>query len=138
MSSYHTMPDEHTRRRAEYDLDLAVRGILFSAVGTAGQRCTTLRRLIVHRSIKDEVVARVKAAYGKVRIGDPRKDNLVGPLIDKQSFDAMQGALAKARDEGGQVFGGERQLLVTFGELRQRIHCQAELDTTELVWTEER
>lgn len=92
------------------DLDLAVRGILFSAVGTAGQRCTTLRRLIVHRSIKDDVVARVKAAYGKVRIGDPRKDNLVGPLIDKQSFDAMQGALAKARDEGGQVFGGERQL----------------------------
>lgn len=92
------------------DLDLAVRGILFSAVGTAGQRCTTLRRLIVHRSIKDDVVARVKSAYGKVRIGDPRKDNLVGPLIDKQSFDAMQGALAKARDEGGQVFGGERQL----------------------------
>ncbi|BCJ04269.1 aldehyde dehydrogenase [Pseudomonas sp. RtIB026] len=92
------------------DLDLAVRGILFSAVGTAGQRCTTLRRLIVHRSIKDEVVARVKAAYAKVRIGDPRKDNLVGPLIDKQSFDSMQGALAKARDEGGQVFGGERQL----------------------------
>ncbi|CAI8779673.1 aldehyde dehydrogenase family protein [Pseudomonas soli] len=92
------------------DLDLAVRGILFSAVGTAGQRCTTLRRLIVHRSIKDDVVARVKAAYGKVRIGDPCKDNLVGPLIDKQSFDAMQGALAKARDEGGQVFGGERQL----------------------------
>ncbi|WP_434772993.1 L-piperidine-6-carboxylate dehydrogenase [Pseudomonas entomophila] len=92
------------------DLDLAVRGILFSAVGTAGQRCTTLRRLIVHRSIKDDVVSRVKAAYAKVRIGDPRQDNLVGPLIDKLSFDAMQGALAKARDEGGQVFGGERQL----------------------------
>ena len=96
------------------DLDLAVRGILFSAVGTAGQRCTTLRRLIAHRSVKDEVVARVKAAYAKVRIGDPRKDNLVGPLIDKQSFDAMQGALAKARDEGGQVFGGERQLSAEF------------------------
>jgi len=96
------------------DLDLAVRGILFSAVGTAGQRCTTLRRLIVHRSIKDEVVARVKAAYGKVRIGDPRENNLVGPLIDKQSFDAMQGALAKARDEGGQVFGGERQLATEY------------------------
>nr|WP_319527128.1 aldehyde dehydrogenase family protein [Pseudomonas laurentiana] len=92
------------------DLDLAVRGILFSAVGTAGQRCTTLRRLIVHRSIKDEVVARVKAAYGKVRIGDPRKDNLIGPLIDKQSFQAMQDSLARARDEGGIVFGGERQL----------------------------
>ncbi|GGU62668.1 aldehyde dehydrogenase [Pseudomonas laurentiana] len=92
------------------DLDLAVRGILFSAVGTAGQRCTTLRRLIVHRSIKDEVIARVKAAYGKVRIGDPRKDNLIGPLIDKQSFQAMQDSLARARDEGGIVFGGERQL----------------------------
>ncbi|UVL58558.1 aldehyde dehydrogenase family protein [Pseudomonas sp. B21-035] len=92
------------------DLDLAVRGILFSAVGTAGQRCTTLRRLIVHRSIKDEVVARVKAAYAKVRIGDPRKDNLVGPLIDKASFEGMQDALARARDEGGQVFGGERQI----------------------------
>ncbi len=92
------------------DLDLAVRGILFSAVGTAGQRCTTLRRLIVHRSIKDEVVARVKAAYAKVRIGDPREGNLIGPLIDKQAFSAMQNALAKARDEGGQVVGGERQL----------------------------
>ncbi|EPF67573.1 L-piperidine-6-carboxylate dehydrogenase [Pseudomonas syringae] len=92
------------------DLDLAVRGILFSAVGTAGQRCTTLRRLIVHRSIKDEVVARVKAAYAKVRVGDPREGNLIGPLIDQQAFSAMQNALTKARDEGGQVFGGERQL----------------------------
>ncbi|MCX5511884.1 aldehyde dehydrogenase family protein, partial [Pseudomonas sp. BJa3] len=75
----------------------------FYAVATAGQRCTTLRRLIVHRSIKDDVVARVIAAYGKVRIGDPRKDTLVGPLIVKNWFEAMQGALAKARDEGGQV-----------------------------------
>nr|WP_279653445.1 aldehyde dehydrogenase family protein [Pseudomonas morbosilactucae] len=92
------------------DLDMAVRAILFSAVGTAGQRCTTLRRLIVHRSVKDEVLARVKAAYAKVRIGDPRQDNLVGPLVDKQAFSAMQDALTRARDEGGQVFGGERQL----------------------------
>jgi aldehyde dehydrogenase (NAD+) len=92
------------------DLDLAVRGILFSAVGTAGQRCTTLRRLIVHRSVKDEVLARIKAAYAKVRIGDPRQDNLVGPLIDKQAFQSMQDALTRARDEGGTVFGGERQL----------------------------
>ncbi|MFF7707353.1 aldehyde dehydrogenase family protein [Pseudomonas sp. NPDC007930] len=92
------------------DLDLAVRGILFSAVGTAGQRCTTLRRVIAHHSIKNELINRVKAAYGKVRIGDPRENNLVGPLIDKASFDAMQGALSQARDEGGQVFGGERQL----------------------------
>ena len=92
------------------DLDLAVRGILFSAVGTAGQRCTTLRRVIVHSSIKDEVLARVKAAYGKVRIGDPRENNLVGPLIDKGAYQAMQDALTQARDEGGSVFGGERQL----------------------------
>ncbi|WP_437881843.1 L-piperidine-6-carboxylate dehydrogenase [Pseudomonas sp. LRF_L74] len=92
------------------DLDLAVRGILFSAVGTAGQRCTTLRRLIVHRSVKDEVVSRLKSAYAKVRIGDPRENNLVGPLMDKAAFAAMQDAIAKARDEGGQVFGGERQL----------------------------
>ncbi|UFH49301.1 L-piperidine-6-carboxylate dehydrogenase [Pseudomonas sp. KNUC1026] len=92
------------------DLDLAVRGILFSAVGTAGQRCTTLRRVIVHNSIRAELVERVKAAYGKVRIGDPRENNLVGPLIDKASFQAMQNALAQARDEGGAVFGGERQL----------------------------
>ena len=92
------------------DLDLAVRGILFSAVGTAGQRCTTLRRLIVHRSIKDEVLARLKSAYGKIRIGDPRDNNLVGPLMDRQAFDAMHSALGRARDQGGMVFGGERQL----------------------------
>lgn len=92
------------------DLDLAVRGILFAAVGTAGQRCTTLRRLIVHRSIQPEIVSRLKAAYSKVRIGDPRKDNLVGPLIDKASFDGMQSALSQAREQGGEVFGGERQL----------------------------
>lgn len=92
------------------DLELAVRAILFSAAGTAGQRCTTLRRLIVHRSVKDEVVARVKAAYGQVRIGDPREGSLVGPLIDKQAFSAMQDALTRARDEGGAVFGGERRL----------------------------
>ena len=96
------------------DLDLAVRGILFSAVGTAGQRCTTLRRLIVHRSIKEEVMTRLKAAYGKVRIGDPRADNLVGPLIDQAAFDAMQAALTRAREEGGKVFGGERRLAETF------------------------
>ncbi len=92
------------------DLDMAVRAILFSAVGTAGQRCTTLRRLIAHESVKDEIVARLKAAYAKVRIGNPLQGNLVGPLIDKQAFEAMQNALVKARDEGGQVFGGERQL----------------------------
>ncbi|PAU60638.1 aldehyde dehydrogenase family protein [Pseudomonas sp. PIC25] len=96
------------------DLDMAVRAILFGAVGTAGQRCTTLRRLIAHESVKDDIVARLKAAYSKIRIGHPLQGNLVGPLIDRQSFDAMQTALAKARAEGGQVFGGERQLEAQF------------------------
>ncbi len=96
------------------DLDMAVRAILFGAVGTAGQRCTTLRRLIAHESVKDDIVARLKAAYSKIRIGHPLQGNLVGPLIDRQSFDAMQTALAKASAEGGQVFGGERQLEAQF------------------------
>ncbi|SDL95351.1 aldehyde dehydrogenase family protein [Pseudomonas indica] len=96
------------------DLDMAVRAILFGAVGTAGQRCTTLRRLIAHESVKDDIVARLKAAYSKIRIGHPLQGNLVGPLIDRQSFEAMQNALTKARAEGGQVFGGERQLEAQF------------------------
>ena len=92
------------------DLDMVVRAILFSAVGTAGQRCTTLRRLIVHESIRDEVLARVKKAYANIRIGDPMQDSLVGPLIDAQAFDQMQSVLEKARAQGAAVFGGERQL----------------------------
>lgn len=92
------------------DLDLAVRAVLFSAVGTAGQRCTTLRRLIAHSSVKAEFVERLKAAYAKVRIGHPLEGNLVGPLIDKQSYENMQEALEQALSEGGKVFGGKRQL----------------------------
>ena len=92
------------------DLDLAIRGILFAAVGTAGQRCTTLRRLIVHSSIRDEVVARIKKAYASVSIGHPLEGNLVGPLIDQQSFDAMQSALERAKAADGVVTGGERVL----------------------------
>jgi aldehyde dehydrogenase (NAD+) len=89
------------------DLDMAVRAIVFSAVGTAGQRCTTLRRLIVHHSIKDEVVGRLVKAYGSLKVGDPREaDVLVGPLIDKKALDRMQGALDSARAEGGKVHGG--------------------------------
>ncbi|MBS3669569.1 L-piperidine-6-carboxylate dehydrogenase [Vreelandella boliviensis] len=90
------------------DLDMATRAILFSAVGTAGQRCTTLRRLIVHESIKDDVLARLKKAYQGVSIGNPLEGNLVGPLIDHQAFDAMQSVLAKAREHGANVFGGSR------------------------------
>ncbi len=92
------------------DLDLALRGILFSAVGTAGQRCTTLRRLFVHESIKDDILPRIKSAYETVSIGHPLEGNLVGPLIDEDSFNNMQAALKKARDAGGTVTGGERVL----------------------------
>jgi aldehyde dehydrogenase (NAD+) len=91
------------------DLDLAVRAITFAAVGTAGQRCTSLRRLVVHRSLHDTVLSRLRAVYGSVRVGDPLADGtLVGPLIDAAAFDGMQAALAQARAEGGTVFGGER------------------------------
>lgn len=89
------------------DLDMAVRGIVFSAVGTAGQRCTTLRRLIVHKSIKTELVEKLKAAYASLPIGDPREDStLIGPLVDQGALEAMQSALASAKAEGGVVFGG--------------------------------
>lgn len=91
------------------DLEMAVRAILFSAVGTAGQRCTSLRRLIVHESVRDEVVERVKKAYANVSIGDPMQGNLVGPLVDEGAFDQMQAVLASAREMGARVFGGERQ-----------------------------
>ena len=93
------------------DLDLAVRAILFAAVGTAGQRCTSLRRLIVHADVREELLARLKAAYAEVTVGDPfAEKTLVGPLIDRAAFDAMQSALKQARKEGGAVSGGDRQL----------------------------
>ena len=93
------------------DLDLAVRAILFSAVGTCGQRCTSLRRLIVHESVKDEVLARVGKAYRSVQIGSPLEaDTLVGPLVDAGAYRGMQSALERARAEGGKVEGGERVL----------------------------
>lgn len=90
------------------DLDLAVRAIVFSAVGTAGQRCTSLRRLIVHESIRDDLVARLQAAYRSLKVGDPReRDTLVGPLIDAEAAQMMTEALDSARAEGGTVHGGE-------------------------------
>jgi len=94
------------------DQDLALRGIVFAAAGTAGQRCTTLRRLIVHESLADALVDRIAAAYQTLSIGDPRADGtLVGPLVNKKSFDAQQAALAQAVLEGGTVvYGGDRVL----------------------------
>ncbi|TNM60493.1 L-piperidine-6-carboxylate dehydrogenase [Aliirhizobium smilacinae] len=93
------------------DLDLTLRGVAFSAMGTAGQRCTTLRRLFVHDSVYDALVPRLSKAYQSVTIGSPLTDgNLVGPLIDKQAFDKMQAALDAAKAAGGTVVGGERVL----------------------------
>jgi aldehyde dehydrogenase (NAD+) len=90
------------------DLELATRAIVFSAVGTAGQRCTTLRRLFVHEEIAERLVPRLKSVYGSLPIGNPLEvGTLVGPLIEHAAFDAMQAALAEARNDGGQVTGGE-------------------------------
>ncbi len=91
------------------DLDLTLRGVAFAAMGTAGQRCTTLRRLFVHDSVYDTLVPRLKAAYASVKVGNPMEDGtLVGPLIDKLAFDGFEKALAEAKAAGGQVTGGER------------------------------
>ena len=91
------------------DLDLALRGIAFAAMGTAGQRCTTLRRLFVHDSVYDALVPRLVKVYDSVKIGDPRAEGtLVGPLIDKSAFDGMERALDESRAAGGKVHGGGR------------------------------
>ena len=95
----------------EADLDMALRAIVFSAVGTTGQRCTSMRRLLVHESVYDDVVSRVKSAYASVSVGNPlQSDALVGPLIDKSAFDHMQKALDEARSMGASIAGGERVL----------------------------
>jgi aldehyde dehydrogenase (NAD+) len=89
------------------DLELASRAILFSAVGTAGQRCTTLRRLIVHESVADELVSRLGDLFGRVKVGDPRKsDTLVGPLIDEAAFQAMTRVLGDKVERVDAVSGG--------------------------------
>ena len=91
------------------DLDLALRGVAFGAMGTAGQRCTTTRRLFLHDSIYDGFVARLKAAYASVGVGNPLEGEvLVGPLIDGAAYEAMQAALAAAKTVGGVVHGGTR------------------------------
>jgi aldehyde dehydrogenase (NAD+) len=92
-------------------LELARRAILFGAVGTAGQRCTSLRRLFVHDSLYDALVPALKTAYTRLPIGDPlASGTLVGPLIDKQAFENMERALASAKDEGGKITGGGNAL----------------------------
>jgi aldehyde dehydrogenase (NAD+) len=96
------------------NLDLALMATVFGAVGTAGQRCTSQRRLIVHKDIAEKFITRVKKAYQSLadgKIGNPLdKNTLLGPLIDKQSYEAMQETLKKAKKQGGKVFGGARVL----------------------------
>ncbi len=89
------------------DLEMAVRAIAFSAVGTCGQRCTSLRRLLVHESVADALIARLKAAYETLPIGDPREDGvLVGPLIDEDAVRGFDAALEQAAAQGGEVVTG--------------------------------
>ena len=91
------------------DLDLTLRGVAFAAMGTAGQRCTSLRRLFVHDSVYEALVPRLKRAYASVSIGSPLEaGTLIGPLIDQAAFTAMQKALAAAKEAGGTVHGGGR------------------------------
>jgi aldehyde dehydrogenase (NAD+) len=97
------------------DLDLATRGIVFAAAGTAGQRCTTMRRLIVHEDIADELIARVQNAFGRLPIGSPLADGiLVGPLITESAYRSMQAALEQAAADGGELLvGGARREAAT-------------------------
>jgi aldehyde dehydrogenase (NAD+) len=91
------------------NVELAVRAIAFGATGTTGQRCTTMRRLIVHEEVMDRVVAAVKRAYSSLEIGDPRSPRThSGPLIDAAACEMMASTLAQARAAGGKVFGGDR------------------------------
>ncbi|MBL1242737.1 MAG: aldehyde dehydrogenase family protein [OCS116 cluster bacterium] len=93
------------------DLNLAFQGILFGAVGTCGQRCTSTRRIFVHDDIYDTLVPKLKAAYGQINIGDPLDEAvLVGPLIDENSYNNMQVALKLVAQDGAEILGGERIL----------------------------
>lgn len=99
------------------DLKMATRAILFSAVGTAGQRCTSLRRLIVHDDIYAELVENLKKSYDSIIVGDPLDEsNLVGPLIDKNSFDQFENALSTAKKSDGKIYGGDRILEDKFSD----------------------
>jgi aldehyde dehydrogenase (NAD+) len=94
------------------DLDLSVRGIVFSAAGTAGQRCTSLRRVIAHSSIADELVERIAAAYRTLPIGSPLADGtLVGPLVDEAAYTGYTAALEKALADGGELIAGGQRVL---------------------------
>ena len=86
-------------------MNLVVPAIVFGAVGTAGQRCTSTRRIIAHSSIIDELASKLVSAYRQVKIGDPLDTNtLMGPLIDQMAVDDYTNAINKAKEQGGKVF----------------------------------
>jgi aldehyde dehydrogenase (NAD+) len=93
------------------NMELALRAVLFGAVGTAGQRCTSTRRVIIQEGIYDEFVQKLKAYYGKIRIGDPMDDGvLMGPLIDQDAVNTMQAALVEVTAQGGEIISGGKAL----------------------------
>ncbi len=112
------------------NLDLALRAVLFGAAGTAGQRCTTTRRLFLQRGIADEFTGRLEAVYAQIRIGDPMDERtLAGPLIDRDAVDAMQRALAEARAQGAEVLRGGKPLGGCFVE-PALVRARAEMPIT--------
>lgn len=93
------------------DLDLALRAVLFGAVGTAGQRCTTIRRIFLHRDIASTFIDRLKNAYSQIRIGDPLDPHMVmGPLVNQAAVDEMMDGLRRAQEQGGELLCGGRRL----------------------------
>ena len=95
------------------DLDMAVRAIVFSAVGTAGQRCTSLRRLIVHNSIREDLVKKLAAAYATLPIGDPRETaTLIGPLVDLDARDRMQSQLKNSYNQIEKLSGHKERIIM--------------------------
>jgi aldehyde dehydrogenase (NAD+) len=89
------------------DLELTTRGIVFAAAGTAGQRCTTMRRVIAHEDVVEELVGRLGAVFGRLPVGDPSTEGtLVGPLINERAYRGMVRALEQARSEGGELIAG--------------------------------
>ncbi|WP_372883043.1 aldehyde dehydrogenase family protein [Psychromonas sp.] len=98
------------------NLALAIRAITFSALGTSGQRCTTLRRLIVHQSIKEQIVSQLKNVYASVKIGDPFDDNnLMGPVINQRAIDMMQASIKTAVEQGGKLLTGGKTIKTNQG-----------------------
>lgn len=121
------------------DLALATRGIVFGAIGTAGQRCTTTRRVIAHESIYEKLLTNLRAAYEEAIIGNPLKEGtLVGPLIDQNAFDNMQRSLVLAQEQGGRiVFGGRRELIEQYPAAYYVRPALVEMpEQTEIVKTE--